>query len=200
MTRRSEMADVGTRVEPPATVRRRARRVAVASVAGTTMEFYDFTIYGLASALVFGRVFFPEVSPAVGVLSAFATFGVGFLARPLGGIVFGHLGDRVGRKRVLVLTLLLMGGATVLIGCLPGFATIGFWAPTLLVVLRLLQGLAYGGEWGGAVLMTFEHVPEGRRGFFASLPQTGLSAGSILGNLAFLLVALLPQDQLEAWG
>lgn len=176
------------------------RRVALASVAGTTMEFYDFTIYGLASALVFGHVFFPNVSPTIGLLSSFATFGVGFVARPLGGILFGHLGDRIGRKRVLVATLLLMGGATVLIGCLPGFATIGFWAPTLLVVLRLLQGLAYGGEWGGAVLMSFEHVPENRRGFFSSLPQTGLSVGSLLGNFAFLLVALLPEDQLTSWG
>ncbi|MCE3551106.1 MHS family MFS transporter [Pseudonocardia sp. RS11V-5] len=177
-----------------------ARRVAFASVAGTTMEFYDFTIYGLASALVFGHVFFPIVSPTIGLLSSFATFGVGFVARPLGGIVFGHLGDRIGRKRVLVATLLLMGGATVLIGCLPGFATIGFWAPMLLVVLRLLQGLAYGGEWGGAVLMSFEHVPPGRRGFYSSLPQTGLSVGSLLGNLAFLLVALLPEEQLLSWG
>ncbi|GAA2862566.1 MFS transporter [Pseudonocardia halophobica] len=194
------MAEVDTEGAAVPAVRRAARRVAVASIVGTTMEFYDFTIYGLASALVFGDVFFPAVSPSVGVLSSFATFGVGFLARPLGGILFGHLGDRIGRKKVLVATLLMMGGATVLIGCLPSFGTIGFWAPTLLVLLRLAQGLAYGGEWGGAVLMSFEHVPPQRRGFFASLPQTGLSAGSILGNLAFLLVALLPDPQLQSWG
>ncbi|MEU7818022.1 MFS transporter [Pseudonocardia sp. NPDC049154] len=123
-----------------------------------------------------------------------------FVARPLGGTLFGHLGDRFDRKQVLVATLLLMGGATVLINCLPGFATIGFWAPTLLVVLRLVQGLAYAGDWDGAVLMSFEHVPPGRRGFFASLPQTGLSAGLVLGPLVFLLVALLPEEQLNSWG
>lgn len=177
----------------------RARRAAWASVAGATLEFYDFTVYGLAAALVFGKVFFPSVSPTVGLLSAFATFGVGFVMRPIGGAVFGHIGDRFGRKNALVATLLMMGISTVLIGCLPSFATIGFWAPAVLVVLRLIQGLAYGGEWGGAVLIASEHASPGRRSLYAALPNVGVSAGSLLGNLAFLLVGLLGTDAVQQW-
>ncbi|WP_255770328.1 MFS transporter [Pseudarthrobacter sulfonivorans] len=176
-----------------------ARRAATASIAGTTLEFYDFTIYGLASALVFSQVFFPTVSPTIGLLSAFATFGVGFLMRPIGGFLFGHIGDRFGRKNALVTTLLMMGISTVLIGCIPSFDSIGYWAPALLVILRLFQGLAYGGEWGGAVLMAGEHAPKNKRILYSALPNVGVSAGSLLGNLAFLLVASLGPDVMNQW-
>lgn len=193
------MSTASPSVAEKATIRKTRRRAAIGSVAGTTLEYYDFTIYGLASALVFGTVFFPSVDPLIGTLSAFATFGVGFLARPLGGIVFGHIGDRFGRKNVLVATLLIMGISTALIGCLPSFATIGLWAPALLVALRLVQGLAYGGEWTGAVLMSSEHAGSSRQGFYASLPNAGLALGGILGNLAFLLVSLFGTDAMLEW-
>lgn len=144
-------------------------RVASASFIGTTVEYYDFLIYGTAAALVFPKLFFPDVSPATGLLLSFATFGVGFVARPLGGIVFGHFGDRLGRKRMLVYSLLIMGAATVLMGALPTYAQIGVAAPILLTLLRLLQGFAVGGEWGGATLMAVEHAAPGRRFFGAFL-------------------------------
>ena len=190
---------IQTDAETPA-VQRQRRRAGIASVAGTALEFYDFTIYGLAAALVFGKVFFPSADPAIATLSAFATFGVGFLARPVGGIIFGHIGDRYGRKNVLVITLIIMGGSTFLIGCIPSYASIGFAAPVLLVALRLLQGLAYGGEWAGAVLMSSEHASPKKRGLYAALPNTGLAVGSILGNSAMLLVSLLGQEALLSWG
>jgi metabolite-proton symporter len=177
------------------------RRVALASFVGTTIEWYDFFIYGTAAALVFPALFFPEQTPLVGTLLAFATFGVGFLARPLGGAVFGHFGDRVGRKSMLVLTLILMGTATFLIGLLPTYQQIGVLAPILLVVLRLLQGLGLGGEWGGAALMAVEHSPRGRRGFYGSFPQMGVPAGILLSNTVFLLLAAsLSEEQFASWG
>jgi MFS transporter, MHS family, shikimate and dehydroshikimate transport protein len=173
------------------------RQVALASFIGTAIEWYDFFLYGTAAALIFGELFFPGFSPTAGTLSAFATYAVGFAARPLGGIVFGHYGDRIGRKAMLILSLLIMGIATTLIGFLPTFQTIGVWAPILLVVLRFCQGIGVGGEWGGAVLMAVEHAPEGRRGFYGSWPQMGVPAGLLTGNLAFLAAAAwLP----EAWG
>jgi MHS family shikimate/dehydroshikimate transporter-like MFS transporter len=175
-------------------------KVALASLIGTTIEWYDFFIYGTAAALVFPALFFPEFSETAGTLAAFATFGVGFFARPVGGIVFGHFGDRIGRKTMLVLTLTIMGVATTLIGLLPTYEAIGVAAPLLLVVLRFCQGLGVGGEWGGAVLMAVEHSPEGRRGFYGSWPQMGVPAGLILSNLAFLAVASLPEAQFMAWG
>jgi MHS family shikimate/dehydroshikimate transporter-like MFS transporter len=149
---------------------------------------------------VFPALFFPEFSETAGTLAAFATFGVGFFARPVGGIIFGHFGDRVGRKTMLVLTLTMMGIATVLIGLLPTYETLGIAAPLVLVVLRFVQGLGVGGEWGGAVLMAVEHSPEGRRGFYGSWPQMGVPAGLILSNLIFLAVAGLPEEQFLAWG
>jgi MFS transporter, MHS family, shikimate and dehydroshikimate transport protein len=176
------------------------RQVASASLIGTTIEWYDFFIYGTAAALVFPALFFPEFSETAGTLAAFATFGVGFFARPVGGIIFGHFGDRVGRKTMLVLTLTMMGIATVLIGLLPTYETLGIAAPLVLVVLRFVQGLGVGGEWGGAVLMAVEHSPEGRRGFYGSWPQMGVPAGLILSNLIFLAVAGLPEGQFLAWG
>ncbi|MBX7456020.1 MHS family MFS transporter [Mycolicibacterium sp. 3033] len=176
------------------------RRVAVASFIGTTVEFYDFLIYGTAAALVFPELFFPNATPATGILLSFATFGVGFVARPLGGIVFGHFGDRVGRRRMLVYSLVGMGMATVLIGVLPTYAQIGLAAPLLLTALRLAQGFAVGGEWGGATLMAVEHAAAERRGFYGAFPQMGAPAGTAAATLAFFLVAQLPDEQFLSWG
>lgn len=175
-------------------------RVAFASLIGTTIEFYDFFIFGTASALVFGKLFFPSLSPVAGTLASFATFGVAFAARPLGGVIFGHFGDRVSRKRMLITTLVLMGIGTVAVGCVPSYAHIGVAAPILLVVFRLLQGLALGGEWGGAVLMAVEHAPEGKRGFYASWPQVGVPLGLVLGTGLFYGIQHMPASSLESWG
>jgi metabolite-proton symporter len=176
------------------------RQVAFASFIGTAIEWYDFFLYGTAAALVFNQLFFPNFAPLTGTLASFATFGVGFFARPVGGVVFGHFGDRVGRKSMLVITLLVMGGATFLIGLLPTFETIGIWAPILLVVLRFLQGFAVGGEWGGATLMAVEHAPEDSRNFYASWPQMGAPAGLVLSTAVFTAFSSLPDDQFFAWG
>jgi metabolite-proton symporter len=177
-----------------------ARRVAVASAVGTTIEWYDFFIYGTAAAVVFAPQFFPQVSELAGQLAAFATFAIGFVARPLGGIVMGHFGDRVGRKSMLVWSLMLMGISTLAIGLLPNYARIGVWAPLLLTLLRFVQGFALGGEWGGAVLMSVEHAPQGRRGLFGSFVALGLPAGIVLSTLVFLIasVAVAP-EQFAAW-
>lgn len=175
-------------------------KVAMASFIGTTIEYYDFFIYGTAAALVFPKLFFPEATPLMGTLLSFATFGVGFLARPLGGVVFGHFGDRVGRKKMLVISLIGMGVATALMGLLPGYAQIGLAAPILLTVLRLFQGFMVGGEWGGATLMAVEHAPRGKRGFYGAFPQTGAPAGTALATVAFLAVAMLPDEAFFSWG
>ncbi len=176
------------------------RKVALASFIGTTIEWYDYFLFGTAAALVFNQLFFPNVDPLIGTLAAFGTFAVGFVARPLGGAIFGHYGDRIGRKAMLVLTLLIMGIATFLIGLLPTYETIGIWAPILLVVLRLLQGFGVGGEWGGAVLMAVEHSPGGRRGFYGSWPQMGVPAGLLLSTGVFAIFSSLPNEQFLAWG
>jgi metabolite-proton symporter len=178
----------------------RPARVAFASFIGTTIEWYDFFIFGSAATLVFNSRFFPTLSPLAGTLAAFATFGVAFVARPVGGVVFGHFGDRLGRKRMLVLSLLAMGSGTVAIGLLPTYAEIGVAAPALLVLVRLLQGIAVGGEWGGAVLMAVEHAPRHRRAFFGSWPQAGVPAGLVLSAAAFLAIQHLPEGQLLSWG
>ncbi|WP_309061389.1 MFS transporter [Streptomyces sp.] len=177
------------------------KRIVAASLIGTTIEWYDFFLYGSAAALVFNELFFPDSDPLVGTLLSFLTYAVGFAARPLGALVFGHYGDRLGRKKLLVLSLLLMGGATFAIGLLPTHATIGSAAPVLLTVLRLVQGFALGGEWGGAVLLVSEHGDARRRGFWASWPQTGAPAGQLLatGVLA-LLTAVLSDSAFVAWG
>lgn len=178
-----------------------ARRVALSSLIGTTIEWYDYFIYGSAAVLVFGPQFFPGNDPIASTLAAFATFAVGFLARPVGGIVMGHFGDRVGRKSMLIISMLLMGGATVAIGLLPNYAAIGVAAPVLLVLLRLVQGFGVGGEWGGAVLMSVEHAPKGRRTFYGSFPQMGLPAGIIFANLIFIVVVnSVSPDAFAAWG
>ncbi|QYN37264.1 MHS family MFS transporter [Pseudonocardia sp. DSM 110487] len=177
------------------------RRVGFSSFIGAMIEWYDFFLYGQAAALVFGQVFFPGEDPLVGTLAAFATFAVGFGARPIGGVIFGHLGDRIGRKSALVATLFLMGIATFLIGCLPTHAAIGVWAPILLVVLRLLQGVAAGGEWGGAVLMLTEHAPVRRRGFYGAWPQMASSAALILATgLMYGMSEALGEEQFLTWG
>ena len=188
-----------TTATPPAV--RPMRRIIIASLVGTSLEWYDFFIYGTAAALVFDKLFFPTFDPLVGTLLSFATFAVGFVARPLGGVVFGHFGDTFGRKNVLIVTLVLMGVATFAVGLLPTYATIGVWAPILLVVLRFIQGLGLGGEWGGAVLMTMESGHERRRGLNASWPQVGVPVGLLLSNgVLSLLGAVTSPAGFLAWG
>ena len=175
-------------------------RVVLASFIGTTIEWYDFFIYGTAAALVFNRLFFPEFDDLTGQMFAYATFAIGFFARPIGGIVFGHFGDRLGRKTMLVTTLTMMGVATFLIGVLPTYETAGILAPISLVVLRFVQGLGVGGEWGGAVLMAVEHGHRGRRGLYGSWVQAGVPVGLLLATAVFAIFSSLPEDQFLAWG
>ncbi|QKW09606.1 MHS family MFS transporter [Streptomyces sp. NA04227] len=180
---------------------RALHKVVAASLIGTTVEWYDYFLYGSAAALVFGKVFFPESDPLTGTLLSFLTYAIGFAARPLGALVFGHYGDRVGRKKLLVVSLLMMGGATTLIGCVPGYASIGVAAPVLLTLLRLVQGFALGGEWGGAVLLVSEHGDARRRGFWASWPQSGAPAGNLLAvGVLSLMTTLLSDEAFTAWG
>lgn len=183
-------AVAGRRGESDSDRQRRLSTVVAASLLGTTVEWYDFFLYATAAGLVFGKVFFPNASSLVGTLLAFATFAVGFVMRPIGGLIFGHIGDRIGRKRSLAMTMLIMGLATALIGVLPTAAQIGAWAPVLLLTLRVLQGVALGGEWGGAVLLAVEHSPSNRRGVYGSIPQIGLSLGLALGTGIFALLQL----------
>ncbi|GFG53509.1 MFS transporter [Mycolicibacterium agri] len=187
---------------------RRLRKVGGASLIGTTIEYYDFFVYGTAAALVFPKIFFPDVSPAMGTMASFATFGVAFFARPVGSILFGHFGDKIGRKRTLVWTLLIMGLSTVLIGFLPGFDTgvfgvfdngIGFWAPLIVVVMRFLQGLALGGEWAGATLLTAEYAPKNQRGRMAVYPQLGPACAFFLASGTFFLASITVGDTSEAF-
>jgi metabolite-proton symporter len=182
------------------TKRRQTRKVAAASLVGTTVEWYDFYIYGTAAALVFPALIFPQISAAAGLLASLSTYAVGFAARPLGGAVFGHFGDRVGRKKMLVISLLMMGLGTLAIGLVPGYAQIGILAPILVVLLRFVQGFAVGGEWGGAVVMAVEHAPPGKRGFYGSWPQIGSPLGLVLATGAFSLLGLMPDDAFMAWG
>ncbi|MFJ9011225.1 MFS transporter [Streptomyces canus] len=179
---------------------RQLRRVALSGLLGTAVEFYDFLVYGTVAALVFGELFFPGADPAVGTIAAFGTFAAGYVARPIGGIVFGHFGDRLGRKNMLLLTMGLMGGASFLIGLLPTYDTIGVWAPVLLITLRVVQGIAIGGEWGGATLMVVEHAGERRRGLWSSFTQMGAPLGSLISAAVVALVSTLPKDQFAAWG
>ncbi|WP_454253402.1 MFS transporter [Pseudomonas sp. Marseille-Q7302] len=185
---------------PSTSPRRQPRRAAAAAFVGTTIEWYDYYIFATAAALVFGQLFFPSDDRLLSTLAAFGTFAVGFFARPLGGLVFGHIGDRIGRKKSLIVTLLMMGMVTILIGVLPTYSQAGVWAPILLILLRVVQGIAVGGEWGGAVLMAGEHAPKGRRTFFASFAQWGSPAGLILSILAFRSVTSLPEEDLLSWG
>ncbi|MFF9144930.1 MFS transporter [Streptomyces sp. NPDC014861] len=175
------------------------RRTMLASTVGTVMEWYDFNLYGLASALVFGPLFFGSTSTGA-TLASFATFAVGFAARPIGGVLFGHLGDRIGRKQVLLITMLAMGLATALVGLLPTHAAIGIWAPVILIVLRVAQGIAVGGEFAGATLLTVENAPPGRRGLYGAVPAMGTGAGFVLASAVFGLVSMLPDDAFLSWG
>ncbi len=187
----------------PAPDTRQLRRVALSGLLGTAVEFYDFLVYGTVAALVFGDLFFPRADPAVGTIAAFGTFAAGYVARPLGGIVFGHFGDRIGRKSMMLLTMALMGCGSFLIGILPTYDTIGVWAPVLLVALRLVQGIAIGGEWGGATLMVVEHAERtqgARRGLWSSFTQLGAPLGSVLSAGVVTLVSALPDDEFRAWG
>jgi metabolite-proton symporter len=174
--------------------------IAFASAIGTTIEWYDFFLFGVVTPLVFNKLFFPNFDPLVGTLLAYTTFFVGFISRPIGGIIFGHYGDRIGRKTVLVLTILIMGVATFLIGLLPTYATVGIWAPVMLLFLRIFQGIGIGGEWGGAVLMAVEHSPAGRRGFYGSWPQIGVPAGLLLSSGMVYLLSYLPEADFFSWG
>src|SRR5271166_2280447 len=171
-----------------------------ASVIGTMVEWYDFLIYGTAAALVFNKLFFPNYDPLTGTLAAFGSYAVGFAARPLGGAIFGHYGDKIGRKAMLITTLIIMGLGTLLIGCLPTYADIGIWAPIALVTLRLLQGIGIGGEWGGAVLMVVENAPNGKRGYYGSLVQVGFPLGIAISTGVFLLLSQMPEAQFLSWG
>ncbi|GGO43345.1 MFS transporter [Streptomyces daqingensis] len=179
--------------------RKTANRAGIGAFIGSTIEWFDFYIYGTASALVFDEVFFPELEGAVGTLVAFATFWVGFLARPLGGIVFGHFGDRLGRKKTLIITLLMMGISTTLIGVLPGYDTLGVAAPVILVAIRMIQGIGLGGEWGGSVLIASEHAPKGKSILYGAFAQQGSPVGNTLATVSFLAISQLPDDDFTGW-
>jgi MFS family permease len=179
---------------------RTPKKAALASWIGSVLEYYDFFIYGTAAALVFGQVFFPESDPATGTLLSFATYGVGYVARPVGAFFMGHIGDKFGRKRVLLLTVTMMGVSTFLVGCLPSYDSIGLWAPVLLVVLRLMQGFSASGEQASANSLTLEHAPDHRRAFFSSFTLSGTQAGLIIATAVYLPIGTLPDDQLLTWG
>ncbi len=176
------------------------RTIAFASAIGTTIEWYDFFLYNTMTALVLNKLFFPNADILISTLLAYVTSFVGFLSRPIGGVIFGHYGDRIGRKTVLILTLLIMGVATFLIGLLPTYASAGVWAPLMLLALRIFQGIGIGGEWGGAVLMAVEHSPEGRRGFYGTWPQIGVPAGLLISAAVVSLLSFLNNDDFFAWG
>ncbi|QUX29493.1 MHS family MFS transporter [Nocardiopsis akebiae] len=175
-------------------------KVLIASLTGSTIEWFDFFLYGTAAALVFDELFFPSDDPFVSLMLSYLTFSLTFFIRPLGGVVFSHIGDRIGRKKTLIITLTLMGGATMLIGLLPTYDSVGILAPILLIVLRIIQGLGIGGEWGGALLLAYEYAPENRRGLFGSVPQMGITSGMLLASLVLTLMSLLPDDQFATWG
>ncbi len=189
-----------SRGEARSTRRNSKRRILTSTYIGTVIEWFDFYIYGTAAAIVFNVLFFPQVDSVVGTLAAFGTLASGFLARPIGGIIAGHFGDRIGRKKMLVASIVLMGFGTVLVGVLPTYAQIGIWAPILLVVARVIQGLAAGGEWGGGVLMAIEHFSDRRRGLWGSVGMMGVPTGVTLSTAAFALLSLLPQEDLLTWG
>ncbi|MBD7939246.1 MULTISPECIES: MFS transporter [Cytobacillus] len=176
------------------------RKVLIASLVGSSIEWFDYFLYGTVAALVFNEYFFHSDNPTVGLLLAYASFALAFFIRPLGGVIFSHIGDRVGRKKTLVLTLTIMGGSTVLMGFLPTYETIGVMAPILLIILRLIQGIGLGGEWGGAVLLAVEYAPKEKRGLFGSVPQMGVTIGMLLGTIALSIMTLLPEEHFLSWG
>ncbi|MCM3708304.1 MULTISPECIES: MFS transporter [Cytobacillus] len=176
------------------------KKVLIASLIGSSIEWFDYFLYGTVAALVFNQMFFHSDDPAVGLMLAYASFALAFFIRPLGGVIFSHIGDKIGRKKTLVLTLSLMGGATVLMGFLPTYDNIGVAAPILLIILRLIQGIGLGGEWGGALLLAVEYAPKNRRGFFGSIPQMGVTIGMLLGTIALSVMTLLPEEAFLSWG
>src|ERR1700693_1819457 len=181
--------------------KRQLRRAVIASTVGTTIEWYDFLLYGTVTALVFGKLFFPRSNPIIGVLEAFSVFFIGFVGRPIGALIFGHWGDRIGRKATLIVTLLVTGVATVAVGCVPGYNIIGIWGAILLTVIRLIQGIGVGGEWGGSVLLAMEWARTNKnRGFLSAWPQFGAPAGLFLANCAVLGFSELSGDQFNVWG
>ncbi|MFC9518533.1 MFS transporter [Nocardiaceae bacterium NPDC056970] len=195
------MTDSTTRGRGPAPAPAARSRVAMATLAGTTLEWYDFFLYGTAAALIFNKQFFPSLSPTAGTLAAFSTFAVGFIARPLGGLVFGHYGDRIGRKATLVVSLVMMGIGSTLIGLIPNYDAIGVWAPILLVAMRVVQGIGLGGEGAGATLMSMEHAPAGKKNLYAGFPQMGTPAGLVLANGIFLTTSSVMSDSaFSSWG
>lgn len=191
---------IAATISDPRSIGSNMRSIVFASSVGTIIEWYDFLIYATAAALVFNKAFFPTIDPLAGTLAALGTYAVGFLARPLGGALFGHFGDRLGRKSMLVLTMFIMGSSTFLIGLLPNYASIGVFAPILLILLRIVQGIGLGGEWGGASLMVIEHAPADKRGFYGSFVQIGFPIGLVLASLVFALATKLPEADFQAWG
>lgn len=189
-----------TIAKPPAKPHSSKSMIVFASTLGTTIEWYDFFLYGVLTPLALNRLFFPNMSPVMGTLAAYTTFAVGFISRPVGGIIFGHYGDRLGRKTILIMTMMIMGGATFLIGALPTTASVGIVAPILLLLLRIMQGIGIGGEWGGAVLMTIEHAPKGKRSLYGSWPQLGVPLGLMSSAGVVALLNLLPDTAFIAWG
>jgi metabolite-proton symporter len=177
-----------------------SRKILIASLVGSSIEWFDYFLYGAVASIVFSKLFFPTTDPVVGLLIAYASFALSFFIRPFGGVVFSHIGDKIGRKKTLVLTLSLMGGATVFIGLLPDYQTIGVWAPILLITLRLVQGLGIGGEWGGALLLAVEYAPKEKRAFFGSIPQMGVTIGMLLGTLSLSIMTTLPDQAFMSWG
>ncbi|EPN9526692.1 MFS transporter [Cronobacter malonaticus] len=176
------------------------RKVLIASLTGSAIEWFDYFLYGTAAALVFNKIFFPMVDPVIGLILSWLSFSLTFFIRPIGGVFFAHIGDRIGRKKTLMLTLSLMGGATVMIGLLPDYETIGIWAPVLLILMRIIQGMGIGGEWGGALLLAYEYAPEKRKGFFGSIPQAGVTIGMLMATFIVSLMTLFSEAQFLAWG
>ncbi|MEP8890727.1 MFS transporter [Enterobacter roggenkampii] len=189
-----------TEHESTTTVLRKNKKVLIASLTGSAIEWFDYFLYGTAAALVFNKIFFPMVDPVIGLILSYLSFSLTFFIRPIGGVLFAHIGDRIGRKKTLVLTLSLMGGATVMIGLLPTYEMIGLWAPALLILMRIIQGMGIGGEWGGALLLAYEYAPEKRKGFFGSIPQAGVTIGMLMATFIVSLMTLFSEADFLSWG
>lgn len=189
-----------TEHESTTTVLRKNKKVLIASLTGSAIEWFDYFLYGTAAALVFNKIFFPMVDPVIGLILSYLSFSLTFFIRPIGGVLFAHIGDRIGRKKTLVLTLSLMGGATVMIGLLPTYEMIGLWAPALLILMRIIQGMGIGGEWGGALLLAYEYAPEKRKGFFGSIPQAGVTIGMLMATFIVSLMTMFSEEDFLSWG
>ncbi|HED3880765.1 TPA: MHS family MFS transporter [Enterobacter hormaechei subsp. hoffmannii] len=189
-----------TQHESTTTVLRKNKKVLIASLTGSSIEWFDYFLYGTAAALVFNKIFFPMVDPVIGLILSYLSFSLTFFIRPIGGVLFAHIGDRIGRKKTLVLTLSLMGGATVMIGLQPTYDMIGMWAPALLILMRIIQGMGIGGEWGGALLLAYEYAPEKRKGYFGSIPQAGVTIGMLMATFIVSLMTLFSEEDFLSWG